>query len=73
MAIPSLNAADRRDVLDAVLRAVDTKFMGPDADTGALRATHEPLGRERRLGGRLRGRGERDASGPRRQPHGLLP
>ncbi|HWK10770.1 MAG TPA: S41 family peptidase [Vicinamibacterales bacterium] len=41
MAIPNLNAADRRAVLDAVLRTVDTKFMGPDADTGALRATHE--------------------------------
>lgn len=42
MAIPSLNAADRRTVLDAVLRMIDTKFMGPDVDTGALRATHEP-------------------------------
>lgn len=41
MAIPSLNAADRRTVLDAVLRTVDTKFMGPEGDTGALRATHE--------------------------------
>lgn len=41
MAIPHLNAADRRAVLDAVLRAVDTKFMGLDADTGALRAKHE--------------------------------
>ena len=42
MAIPTLGAADRRAVVDAVLRTIDTKFMGPDTDTGALRATHEP-------------------------------
>lgn len=42
MASPTLNASDRRVVLDAVLRAVDTKYMGPDADTGALRQKHEP-------------------------------
>lgn len=41
MAITSLSGADRRTVLNAVLRTIDTKFMGPDADTGALRATHE--------------------------------
>src|SRR5688572_27397907 len=41
MAIPSLNGTDRCTILDAVLRMIDTKFMGPDADTGALRATHE--------------------------------
>src|SRR5690349_18836149 len=42
MTSPNLNTADRRTVLDAVLRTIDTKFMGPNADTGALRATHEP-------------------------------
>lgn len=41
MAIPTLNATDRRTALDAVLRAVETKFMGPDVDTSSLRATHE--------------------------------
>ena len=41
MASPSLTAAERRSVLDAVLRQVDTKFMGPDADTASLRTRHE--------------------------------
>lgn len=41
MASPSLTAAQRRSVLDAVLRQVETKFMGPDADTASLRSRHE--------------------------------
>ena len=41
MAGPSLTAAERRTVLDAVLRQVETKFMGPDVDTASLRARHE--------------------------------
>ena len=41
MASPSLTVAERRNVLDAVLRQVETKFMGPDADTASLRARHE--------------------------------
>jgi C-terminal processing protease CtpA/Prc len=41
MASPSLTVAERRSVLDAVLRQVETKFMGPDADTASLRARHE--------------------------------
>ena len=32
---------DRRAVLDAVLRIVDTKYMGPEVDTSSLRATHQ--------------------------------
>ncbi len=41
MASPNLTAAERRSVLDAVLRQVETKFMGPDADTASLRTRHE--------------------------------
>jgi C-terminal processing protease CtpA/Prc len=41
MASPSLTAPERRSVLDAVLRQVETKFMGPDADTASLRTRHE--------------------------------
>jgi C-terminal processing protease CtpA/Prc len=43
MASPNLTAAERRSVLDAVLRQVETKFMGPDADTASLRTRHEAL------------------------------
>src|SRR5687767_4793102 len=41
MASPTLNATERRVILDAVLRAIDTKYMGLGADTGALRQKHE--------------------------------
>jgi carboxyl-terminal processing protease len=41
MASPGLTTAERRRVLDAVLRQVDTKFMGPDVDTASLRTRHE--------------------------------
>jgi C-terminal processing protease CtpA/Prc len=41
MAPPSLTAADRRTVRDAVLRCIDTKFMGPDVDLDSLRRVHE--------------------------------
>lgn len=41
MAPPSLTAADRRTVCDAVLRCIDTKFMGPDVDLDSLRRAHE--------------------------------
>lgn len=41
MATPALNSTERRSVLDAVLRAIDKKFMGPDANTGSLRHKHE--------------------------------
>jgi carboxyl-terminal processing protease len=37
----SLSEADRRSVLSNVLRTIDTKFMGPDVDTNALRQKHE--------------------------------
>ena len=37
----AINQPDRRAVLDNVLRAIDTKFMGPDVDVGILRSTHE--------------------------------
>lgn len=43
MASPHLTAAERRSVLDAVLRQVETKFMGLDADTASLRTRHEAL------------------------------
>jgi C-terminal processing protease CtpA/Prc len=43
MGRPNLTAAERRSVLDAVLRQVETKFMGPDADTASLRTRHEAL------------------------------
>ena len=36
-----VNQLDRRAVLDNVLKAIDTKFMGPDVDIGTLRANHE--------------------------------
>ena len=36
-----LTPADRRSVLDKVLAAIDTKFMGPDVDTRTLREHHE--------------------------------
>lgn len=39
--MPVLTEQERRRVLDAVLRVVDTKYMGPAADTGRLRAAHE--------------------------------
>ena len=39
MSFPS--AAQRRSVLDKVVEAVDTKFMGPNVDTRTLRARHE--------------------------------
>ena len=41
MANPTLNPQERRAVLDAVLGAVDKKYMRPDVDTGALRQKHE--------------------------------
>lgn len=41
MAAPTLTAAERRAVLDAVLRTIKTKFMGPDVDTMSLRSRHE--------------------------------
>jgi C-terminal processing protease CtpA/Prc len=41
MAAPTLTATERRAVLDAVLRTVETKFMGPDVDTATLRGRHE--------------------------------
>lgn len=36
-----LNESERRSVLGKVLAVIDTKFMGPKADTQALRAKHE--------------------------------
>lgn len=39
--MPTLTESQRRAVFDAVLRIVDTKYMGPPADTATLRATHE--------------------------------
>lgn len=42
MATPTLSATERRAVLDAVLRAVETKFMGPDVHTASLRSRHQP-------------------------------
>jgi C-terminal processing protease CtpA/Prc len=41
MAPPVLNATERRAVLDTVLRTVEKKYIGPDADTKALRENHE--------------------------------
>jgi C-terminal processing protease CtpA/Prc len=41
MAAPSLKAAERRTVLESVLRTIETKFMGPDVDTASLRRKHE--------------------------------
>ena len=39
--MPFLTPADRRSVLDKVIGAIDTKFMGPDVDTQGLRNRHE--------------------------------
>ena len=39
--MPVLTEQERRAVLDAVLRVIDTKYMGPEANTVALRASHE--------------------------------
>lgn len=39
--VPFLSAAECRSVLDKVLATIDTKFMGPDVDTGTLRVQHE--------------------------------
>jgi C-terminal processing protease CtpA/Prc len=41
MASLNLTTEQRRTVLDAVLRHVATKFMGPDPDTASLRNRHE--------------------------------
>ena len=41
MAAPFLKAAERRTVLESVLRTIETKFMGPDVDTASLRQKHE--------------------------------
>lgn len=40
MAPNPLVGTQRQSVLDAVLRAIETKFMGPDVDTSALREKH---------------------------------
>jgi carboxyl-terminal processing protease len=37
----TLTESQRRDVLGRVLTLIDTKFMGPDVDTAALRSRHE--------------------------------
>jgi hypothetical protein len=39
--VPFLTQADRRSVLDKVIGAIDTKFMGPDVDSQELRARHQ--------------------------------
>ena len=39
--MPVLSEQQRRSVFDAVLRIIDTKYMGPEADTSSLRAKHE--------------------------------
>lgn len=39
--MPFLNAAQRQSILDKVVDALETKFMGPDVDTATLRARHE--------------------------------
>jgi hypothetical protein len=39
--VPFLTPAERRSILDKVLGAIDTKFMGPDVDTQVLRLRHE--------------------------------
>ena len=39
--MPALSEQNRRAVLDAVLRIVDMKYMGPEVDTSSLRVTHE--------------------------------
>lgn len=41
MAALNLTIDQRRSVLDAVLRCIATKFMGPDPDTDSLRSRHE--------------------------------
>jgi C-terminal processing protease CtpA/Prc len=40
MAGQFLKSAERKQVFDAVLAAIDRKFMGPEVDTGALRERH---------------------------------
>jgi carboxyl-terminal processing protease len=40
MPMPFLSSGDRQSVLEKVLRTIDTKFMGPDVDTNALREKH---------------------------------
>ena len=39
--MPALSEHDRRTVFDAVLRIVDSKYMGPAVDTSTLRAAHD--------------------------------
>ena len=39
--MPVLTEPQRRAVLDAVLRVIDTKYMGPAVDAATLRAAHE--------------------------------
>ena len=56
-----------------VLRAIDTKFMGPDVDTRALREKHEDRGPEREISDGVRGGDECAAAGPWRQSHWVLP
>lgn len=41
MAVPTLSERERRAVLDAVLKAVETKSIVLDSDTSGLRASHE--------------------------------
>src|SRR4051794_10715702 len=39
VSVPTL--AERRGILDKIISVIDTKFMGPEVDTRALRARHE--------------------------------